>query len=120
MPTILYAEDDHSLREAYAKGLREAGFTVTEAKDGEEAWEIAQTTPFDIVLSDFNMPRLSGTSLLRRLRKDTRYKNTPFFIMSASDDPTAADVAGHLGISWLRKPIDLRELISIIGRSHQA
>lgn len=117
MPTILYAEDTTSLREAYAKGLREAGLTVVEAQDGEEAWEAAQKQDFDLILSDFEMPRLSGLLLLQRLRKDARYREKPFFIMSARDEPLIHDASWRAGKTvWLMKPIGIRELVDALRR----
>lgn len=114
MPTVLYAEDYTSLREAYAKGLREAGYDVTEARDGQEAWEAAQKQAFDLVLSDLEMPRLNGFLLLKRLRTDARYRNVPFFILSGREP--APGVAEQLGINWLLKPIGVRELIAHLQR----
>lgn len=114
MPTILYAENGTPLREAYAKVLREAGFAVHEASDGEEAWETAQAKTFDLVLSDLEMPRLGGIQLLLRLRKDARYKDTPFFILSGRSP--AEGVAEQLGINWLMKPIGVRELVGHLQR----
>lgn len=66
---ILVADDDEDLLVCTAILLREAGYEVVEAPDGEAAWEALETGHFDLVLVDYEMPRLDGLSLIDRVRR---------------------------------------------------
>lgn len=66
---VLVADDDEDLLVCTAILLREAGYEVVEAPDGQAAWEALETAPFDLVLVDYEMPRLDGLSLIDRVRQ---------------------------------------------------
>ena len=62
MTKILIAEDEPDIRELITLTLQFSGFEVVSAKDGAEAVEVAQTVPFDLILMDVRMPRMTGPS----------------------------------------------------------
>ncbi|MBL8899235.1 MAG: response regulator [Planctomycetes bacterium] len=66
---LLLADDDEDLLVCTAILLREAGYDVVEANDGEAAWQALDAEPFDLVLVDYEMPRLDGLSLIDRVRQ---------------------------------------------------
>ncbi len=59
------------------------GVGVIEARDGKEAWEVLQAEAVDVVLSDWNMPRMKGIDLLRLVRDNEKFKNLPFVMVTA-------------------------------------
>lgn len=81
--TILFAEDNAALANVVKFCLRRAGFDVTHAENGREAWRLAQRQPYDLVLTDHQMPLLSGVELCRLLRRHERYRTTPIILLTA-------------------------------------
>ena len=66
---ILVVEDDTIIREMVAKTVSRAGFRADTARDGEEGWIAACITAYDLIITDHEMPRLTGLSLIKRLRQ---------------------------------------------------
>lgn len=75
-------EDDVNLREALHDRLSREGFTVIDAKNGEEGLEVALSHHPDLILLDILMPKMGGLEMLRKLRKDPTGKNIPVIIFS--------------------------------------
>ncbi len=94
---ILYAEDSIITREYAAGVLRSRGFTVVEASDGVQAYELLQREPFDLLLTDLQMPRMDGFKLCAQVRKDARLKNLPIVVMSTLDTPETKRMALDAG-----------------------
>lgn len=68
MAKILIIEDEESIREVYTQILKESGFTIDEAKDGEEGLEKASQGGYDLILLDIIMPKKDGLSVLKELQ----------------------------------------------------
>jgi DNA-binding response OmpR family regulator len=66
--SVLVVDDDSSVRGACATMLARVGFSVSEAEDGEQAWEELRTARFQLVITDYSMPKLTGFELVRRMR----------------------------------------------------
>ena len=79
---ILLAEDDRFLRKAAAARLKQAGYDVVPAADGEEAIRLARTEAPDLVLLDLIMPKLQGFEVLRRLKADPVTAAIPVVVLS--------------------------------------
>lgn len=79
---ILLVDDDIPTRNVYAEFLREAGFLVTEAKDGVEAMEKATDVVPDLVFTGIAMPRMDGFTLVETLRKNVATARTPVVFLS--------------------------------------
>ena len=80
---ILVIEDEADIADFLMRGLREEGFTVERAADGDEAWHCLQTGSWDVVVLDWWLPGLDGLSLLRRYRQAGR--TTPVLFLTARD-----------------------------------
>ena len=81
--SILLVDDDLTLHEMYAEGLRAEGFTVDTAKDGEEALQKATETKPNIVLLDVMMPKINGLDVLKKMREQEGTKNIPVIVLTA-------------------------------------
>lgn len=117
MPTILAVDDSASMRQMVSFTLKNAGFDVVEAVDGQDAWDKAGAHAFDLVLTDQNMPRLDGIGLTRKLRGDARWKSLPILILtteSGDEMKQQGRAAGATG--WMVKPFDPAKLIEVIGK----
>ena len=117
MHTILAVDDSASMRQMVAFTLKNAGYEVTDAVDGQDALEKAKTRDFDLVLTDQNMPRLDGIGLTKKLRGQPKFKNTPILILtteSSEQMKQAGRAAGATG--WIVKPFDPAKLIEVIKK----
>lgn len=117
MTTILAVDDSASMRQMVAFTLKGAGFNVIEAADGKDAFDKAQKTKVDLVLSDVNMPVMDGIELVKNLRTLPDYKFTPILMLtteSAGDKKMAGKSAGATG--WLVKPFNPDQLLATIRK----
>src|SRR4051812_46584374 len=108
---ILMVEDDALIASSVIRGLREEGFTVEHAADGEVAWAALQSGPWDLVLLDWWLPSQDGLTVLRRFRQ--RDRDTPVLFLTArdaiSDRVTGLDAGAD---DYLCKPYAFDELLA--------
>jgi two-component system chemotaxis response regulator CheY len=101
-------DDMPSMRKLLIKVLNDLGFSdITEASDGSKAWEaIGNASPaFDLVFSDWNMPNCTGIDLLKRVRSDSRFSKTPFFMVTGEAENQQIAEAARSGVSqYIVKP----------------
>jgi CheY-like chemotaxis protein len=109
---ILLVEDDRFLRRACEGGLRQRGFTVLTAADGEEGLRLAQTERPDLILLDMLMPKLSGLEVLRTLRAETATRDIPVLVLSNSSREQDIEEVTRLGVVGyqVKANLSLREL----------
>jgi two-component system response regulator MtrA len=107
---ILLVEDDPSIREVTALGLRAAGFTVTTAADGLEGLERWRTDAPDLVLLDVMLPRVDGLEVCRAIRRETMI---PIVMLTARADTIDVVVGLESGADdYVRKPFEMPELVA--------
>ena len=107
---ILLVEDDPSIREITALGLRAAGFTVETAADGVEGVERWRQDRPDLVLLDVMLPRLDGLEVLRAIRREA---TTPVVMLTARADTIDVVVGLESGADdYVRKPFEMPELVA--------
>lgn len=117
MHAILAVDDSASMRQMVSFTLKNAGYTVVEAVDGQDAWEKAHSRDFALVLTDQNMPRMDGITLTRKLRQDPTFATKPILILTTESSDAmkqAGRAAGATG--WLVKPFDPTKLIEVIRK----
>ena len=107
---ILLVEDDPSIREVTAIGLRAAGFTVETASDGREGLDRFGAGAFDLVLLDVMLPRLDGLEVCRAIR---RTSTIPVVMLTARADTLDVVVGLEAGADdYVRKPFEVPELVA--------
>jgi two-component system chemotaxis response regulator CheY len=117
MHSILAVDDSPSMRQMVSFTLKNAGFNVVEAVDGQDAWEKANLRDFNLVLTDQNMPRMDGISLTRKLRENPKFKSTPILILTTESSDQMKQSGRSAGATgWLVKPFDPAKLIEVIGK----
>ena len=117
MHSILAVDDSASMRQMVAFTLKGAGYNVIEAADGQEAFDKAKGESVDLVLTDQNMPRMDGITLVKNLRALATYSTTPILILTteSSDEMKAKGrEAGATG--WLVKPFDPGKLLDVVRK----
>ena len=68
--SILIAEDDRVMSDVIRFNLERAGHQTTVARSGTEAWQMLQTQPFDLLITDYQMPGMTGEDVCRAIRRD--------------------------------------------------
>jgi len=113
MQEILVVDDDSSTRRLIAGLLRAQSFAVTEAADGFEALERVEQRPFDLVLVDVWMPRMTGLDLLARLRE--RSTCPKVVVMTADDTPEVLlRSVREQAFRYVRKPVEPASLLELV------
>ncbi len=108
---ILVVEDDELIGGTLVRGLREEGFTVEHATDGESAWQLLQAGSWDLVVLDWWLPSQDGLSVLRRFRE--RDHETPVLFLTARDSVTDRVRGLNEGADdYLGKPFAFDELLA--------
>ncbi len=81
---VLIVDDFSTMRRIVRNVLRQLGFNnVVEADDGTTAWEVLQREKIEFIVSDWNMPQMTGIELLRKVRADEKLADTPFLMVTA-------------------------------------
>ena len=112
-PRVLLVDDEPGIRTAVQTYLKDEGFEVETAIDGEEGWEKAQATSPDVVISDVMMPRCDGYTLLKRLRDDERLGGTPVIFLTAKGMTIDRTQGYQAGVDdYIPKPFDPDELVA--------
>lgn len=107
---ILLVEDDASIREVTALGLRAAGFDVTCASDGAEGLDRWRTGRPDLILLDVMLPRLDGLEVCRAIRRESI---VPIVMLTARADTIDVVVGLESGADdYVRKPFEMPELVA--------
>ncbi|GGF37111.1 hybrid sensor histidine kinase/response regulator [Aliidongia dinghuensis] len=109
--TILLVEDEDPVRLFSARALRNKGYTVVEAKSGEQALQIIQngTEPIDLIVTDVVMPRMDGPTLIKQVRESRPHMKV-VFISGYTEDTFRKRIGDDAGIHFLAKPFSLKQL----------
>src|SRR5579864_8920637 len=113
---ILVADDDRTTRFAISSMLKKAGYAVTAAKDGAEAWRNIQKTSFDLAFLDIWMPKLTGLEVLARVRAgESRPKS---IIMTSDNTPeTLLHAIREQAYEYVSKPFPPKEAVEVAERA---
>jgi two-component system chemotaxis response regulator CheY len=110
---IMIVDDSKSMRQDLIRIMSSLGFkNIVEMENGKEAWdrlrlEAQYKNPFEVIITDINMPVMNGIMLLKNLRGITSYSNTPIFIVSTETELSIVLKAIHEGASdYILKPYD--------------
>jgi DNA-binding response OmpR family regulator len=112
---VLLADDDPDLLETLSETLTCLGAEVIQASDGAQLIDqMADNGPFDLVVTDIAMPWMTGVSAMRAAR--LAGYGTPLIVMTALRDDTIPREVASLGATLLRKPFEIAELESAVGK----
>jgi two-component system, chemotaxis family, chemotaxis protein CheY len=116
MRNVLIVEDSKAIRSMIRMALEEAGgFLAAEAGNGFEALKMLPTKPFDLIITDINMPDINGLELIGYVKSNPTYRQIPLVIVSTekSDEDKKRGIAlGAAG--YIVKPFKKEDLIAIV------
>ncbi|MBU2631441.1 MAG: response regulator [Proteobacteria bacterium] len=103
---VLIIDDFATMRRILKNVLKQLGFkNLVEADDGTTAWEILEGQQIDLIIADWNMPKLTGFELLKKVRASDLHKSIPFLMVTAEAQKEQVLEAVHAGVSnYVVKP----------------
>jgi two-component system chemotaxis response regulator CheY len=114
---ILTVDDSSTMRQMITFTLKGASFEVLEAGDGVEALEVAKGKKLSLIITDVNMPRMDGITLVQRLRALPEFKFTPILVLTTESDASMklrGKEAGATG--WIVKPFSPEKLLDVVNK----
>ncbi|TQP24432.1 response regulator [Vibrio cholerae] len=117
MAKVLAVDDSISIRQMVSHTLQDAGYEVETAADGREALAKAQKARFDVIISDVNMPVMTGFEFVKAVRMQSQYKFTPILILTTETSPEKKQEGKAVGATgWLVKPFNPETLLKTLQR----
>mgnify|MGYP001247764265 CR=1 FL=1 len=109
---ILVVDDSSTIRAIIKKQLKDMGFTnVILADDGAAGFKIANESDIDLIISDWNMPKMTGLEFLKAVRADEKLKETAFMLLTSVDDKDSISEALKAGVNqYIIKPFTANQL----------
>ena len=112
---VLVVDDEIHIVHVVAIKLRNNGYEVVSADNGAEAYELALKDKPDIIVTDFQMPVMTGMELIEKLRQNDDTKNIPVIMLTARSFAVSQEVQDELHISGcLSKPFSPKELLGLL------
>ncbi|MBK6264551.1 response regulator [Marivirga sp. S37H4] len=114
---ILVVDDFQIIRELLKSTLSIKGYEITTANNGKEALNVLNEVhdPYDLIISDYNMPEMNGYELLKQIRINPIYQYKPFILLTTEKDPQKMRDAKNAGVTaWIGKPYKLDAFLAQI------
>jgi two-component system, chemotaxis family, chemotaxis protein CheY len=110
--TILVVDDSGTVRQQVSMALKQAGFAIVEAADGEEALAALEANRIDMVVCDVNMPVLNGLEMVEKVKLRPEHKALPILMLTTEGQPSMIKRAKQAGaVGWIVKPFDATQLV---------
>ncbi|WP_035692138.1 response regulator [Azospirillum halopraeferens] len=114
---VLTVDDSRTMRDMVAFTLKNAGYDVLEAGDGQQALSVVAANKVDLVIADLNMPIMDGLTLIRRLRAAPAHRTLPILMLTTeSDEKKKAEGRAAGATGWIVKPFNPDKLISVVQK----
>ncbi len=111
MARVLLIDDDPDILLFSSKVLENAGHKIFKAKDADQAFDILQREELDLVISDANMPQISGFEVVKHVKSFKKFKHIPIALLTSRREKTDVEKAIQLGVSdYIVKPISPKTL----------
>ena len=115
--TILTVDDSSTVRLVLSATLKEAGYKVIEAKDGQDAIEKLEKGKVNMLITDLNMPKVDGIDLIRHVRRNPACRFMPIIMLTTEADDTKRQEGKAAGASgWIVKPFKPEQLIGVVKK----
>ena len=115
--SVLAVDDSKTMRDMVGFTLRNAGHEVIEAGDGIDAIEKLGDNRVDLIITDINMPRMDGISLIKELRGHDVHKTTPILVLTTESDNSKKNEGRAAGATgWIVKPFSPEKLLQVVSK----
>jgi two-component system chemotaxis response regulator CheY len=117
MKTILIVDDSSSIRQQVSMTLKQAGFLMAEAADGQEGLAMVDANRrIDMVICDINMPNMNGIEMVERVKSKPENKALPILMLTTEGDISLVKRAKQAGaVGWIVKPFKRSQLIETVS-----
>ncbi len=115
--TIMTVDDSACIRQMVSFTLKQSGYDVIEAKDGNDALKKLDAHQIHMMITDINMPEIDGISLVRKVRENPSYRFIPIIVLttdSQEEKKREGRAAGATG--WIVKPFNPEQLIAVVKK----
>ena len=114
---ILTVDDSKTMRDMLAHTLKAAGHDVVQAVDGQDGLDQMGKHPFDIVITDINMPVMNGIEFIKEVRSQRDYATLPILILTTESSEEKKNEGRQVGATgWIVKPFDPDKLLKVIDK----
>jgi DNA-binding response OmpR family regulator len=119
MKKILFIEDDNAIQKTLGEGLRNKGYDVVSATDGEEGLEFSKDANADLVILDLILPKMHGLKVLENMRKEPATAETPVIILTNLENINEVEQALEFGATTylVKANYSLEEVLNKIEQS---
>ncbi|NOZ42169.1 MAG: response regulator [Alphaproteobacteria bacterium] len=115
--TALTIDDSKTMRDMVAFTLKNAGFDVTEADNGQAGLDRINGSSFDIIITDVNMPVMDGITFTREARKRAEARTTPILILTTESGASLKNDGRSAGATgWIVKPFNPEKLLQVVEK----
>jgi CheY-like chemotaxis protein len=116
MANILIVDDTPHVHRLLTLMLKRINHTTVTADSGSEALERLETTSVDLMITDLNMPEMSGYTLMEKVRSTEKFRNLPIIMLSATGQEHAPEVAAEKGATgFMSQPVSTWELNRVVS-----
>ena len=115
--SILAIDDSASIRQMVGFTLKSSGYEVVDAVDGMDGLEKAKGKTFNLILTDQNMPRMDGLTLIKSVRALPQSKTVPILMLTTESSDAMKQQGKAAGATgWLVKPFDPQKLVEVVKK----
>ena len=118
MSNVLLVDDSSAILTSMGQLIREFGYNVTGVGSGEAGLEkLNSANPYDLIITDFNMPGMNGAEFITETRKLSKFRFTPILVLTTESKQSKRDAGKAAGATgWLVKPVDPDKLRAALGK----
>ncbi|WP_373070660.1 response regulator [Sulfurimonas sp.] len=114
---VLIVDDSSVMRMTVSSILKESGYEVIEADNGQSGFDKAMATPVDLIISDVNMPVMDGLSFVRLLKEQSQYRFVPIIMLTTVTGQSDIEAGKAAGVkAWMVKPFDKAKLLGAVAK----
>ncbi len=114
---VLVVDDSEAIRRSVSFILEQEGYSVVLASDGNEGVAQLSEGPFDLILTDVNMPNMDGIELIRQVRADEQHAFTPIVVLTTESQDKKMQEGKDAGATgWIVKPFDAEKLLGVVKK----
>lgn len=116
--TIMVVDDSASVRQMVSFTIKNCGYTVVEAQDGQDAYtKMSSTGQVSMIITDLNMPNMDGIELIKKVRLHPSYKFVPIIMLTTESQETRKVEGKQAGATgWIIKPFKPEQLMAVVKK----